>query len=104
IPFGSKAASAVAIFRILAIGETMVMISAPVVALLYRFNRVDLICLAYAIMLATSATLNALLIPSHGSMGAAIAYLVARVSVLISAVILVLYTLRRPVLSNEEMD
>ena len=95
IPFSAKAVPAVPIFRILVAGEALMMLAAPMSQLFYRLNRVDLICLMNVIMLVVCAGGNWVLIPRFAGMGAAVAYLLVKVSAMICTVAFVAYALRR---------
>jgi len=95
IPFGPKAVEAVHVFRILSISEAMMVIAVPACLLLYRLNRVDLICLMNAIMLVTCAVANWFLIPPYAATGAAVSYFLVRVTATVGIVIMVGYALRK---------
>jgi len=95
IPFGAKVSTAVPLFRLVLAGEVMWLFLVPPALLLYRFNRVDLICLTNALMLIVSAIANGVLIPRLGGTGAAVAYVLARGVAMVSVLITASYCLRR---------
>jgi O-antigen/teichoic acid export membrane protein len=97
IPFGQKALEAVAIFRVLLVGEALMILAVPMSLLFYRLNRVDLICLMNVIMLVVCAGANWVFVPRFAGMGAAVTYLLVRLSAMICTMVLVLYALRKQI-------
>lgn len=95
IPFSEKAVQAVPVFRILVAGEALMILAVPMAQLFYRLNRVDLICLMNVIMLVVCAGGNWVLIPRFAGVGAAVTYLLVRVSAMVTVVLFLPYTLRR---------
>jgi len=95
IPFGEKARAAVPIFRILLVSESLMVFAVPVSLVLYRLNRVDLICVTNTVLLVVCAGANWVLIPRLAGMGAATAYFLVRLAATVSTLILVSYALRR---------
>ncbi|MCX8036270.1 MAG: oligosaccharide flippase family protein [Candidatus Sumerlaeia bacterium] len=95
-PFGEKAAPAVPVFRVLALGETAWMFVGFMVPVYYRLNRVDLLCATNALTLVVSAASNWFLVPHYLGMGAAVAYVAARTALLIAVLFLLPVVLRKP--------
>ncbi len=95
-PFGEKAAPAVPVFRVLALGETAWLFTGFLVPVYYRLNRVNLLCATNVLTLAVSAASNWFLIPRYLGMGAAVAYAASRTTLLLALVLLVPALLRKP--------
>jgi len=93
IPFGRKAIEAVPIFRLLVVGEALMILAVPISLLFYRLNRVDLICVTNILLLVVCAASNGVLIPRFAGMGAAMAYLLVRLTAVLSTLILLSYAL-----------
>jgi len=95
IPFGPKAVEAIPVFRILLIGEALMMLAVPMSQLFYRLNRVDLICVMNVVMLLVCVGANWVFIPRYAGIGAAWSYLLVRASAMACTVGLLAYALRR---------
>jgi len=104
IPFGPKAIPAVPLFRIIIAGEAMWLLSVSSGLLLYRLNRVDLVCVTNTLILVVCIAGNGLLIPRYAGKGAAIAYFLVRETALVSTLICVFYVLRRQARRGELSD
>jgi len=89
IPSGQKGIAAVPVFRVLILAYGLGVIARPYSVLLYRLDRVDLMCLLNAIQLATCFVGNWFLIPRFGAMGSAAVAFLMRLVILVGMFVFV---------------